>query len=167
MNEKIRPNHLERKAILYVRQSSVYQVNNNLESQKLQYAMEERLRNLGQAAIRGAVTAGAAAGYTSRVQASPKTPESVRFGIFEVDRRAGELRKRGVKIRLQDQPFQILLMLLERPSEVVTRQEIRARLWPSGTIVEFEHSVGTAIKYYLIQLIWKNGPIPQSCAAAP
>src|SRR6202011_5342507 len=47
MTEKIRPNHLERKAILYVRQSSVYQVNNNLESQKLQYAMEERLRNLG------------------------------------------------------------------------------------------------------------------------
>lgn len=80
------------------------------------------------------------------MQFSPKTPEVVRFGIFEVDRRAGELRKGGVKIRLQEQPLQILLMLLQRPGDVVTREEIQARLWPSGTIVEFEHSIGTAIK---------------------
>lgn len=77
---------------------------------------------------------------------SPRTPAVVRFGVFEVDRRAGEVRKAGVKIRLQDQPLQILVMLLERPGEVVTREEIQARLWPSGTIVEFEHSIGTAIK---------------------
>jgi Tol biopolymer transport system component/DNA-binding winged helix-turn-helix (wHTH) protein len=80
------------------------------------------------------------------VQAGPKAREVVRFGIFEVDRRAGELRKRGVKIWMQDQPLQILAMLLDRPGEVVTREEIQARLWPSGTIVEFEHSIATAIK---------------------
>jgi Tol biopolymer transport system component/DNA-binding winged helix-turn-helix (wHTH) protein len=80
------------------------------------------------------------------VQTAPKRPEVVRFGVFEVDCRTGELRKSGVKIRLQDQPLQILLMLLECPGEMVTREEIQARLWPSGTIVEFEHSIGTAIK---------------------
>jgi len=67
----------------------------------------------------------------------------MRFGIFEVDARTGERRKAGVKIRLQDQPFEILLMLLGRPGEVVTREEIQAQLWPSGTVVEFEHSIGT------------------------
>jgi DNA-binding winged helix-turn-helix (wHTH) protein len=80
------------------------------------------------------------------VQTAPKRPEVVRFGVFEVDCRTGELRKYGVKIQLQDQPLQILLMLLECPGEMVTREEIQARLWPSGTIVEFEHSIGTAIK---------------------
>jgi TolB-like protein/DNA-binding winged helix-turn-helix (wHTH) protein len=80
------------------------------------------------------------------VQNSAKAPEIVRFGIFEVDCRTGELRKRGLKIRLQEQPLQILIMLLERPGEVVTRDEIQARLWPCGTIVEFEHSIATAIK---------------------
>jgi Tol biopolymer transport system component/DNA-binding winged helix-turn-helix (wHTH) protein len=77
---------------------------------------------------------------------SAKASEIVQFGVFEVDRRVGELRKRGLKIRLQDQPLQILLMLLERPGAVVSREEIQARLWPSGTVVEFEHSIGTAIK---------------------
>jgi Tol biopolymer transport system component/DNA-binding winged helix-turn-helix (wHTH) protein len=72
--------------------------------------------------------------------------EVVRFGVFEANRTTGELRKGGLRIRLQDQPFQILLMLLERPGEVVTREEIQLRLWPEGTFVEFEHSIGTAIK---------------------
>jgi eukaryotic-like serine/threonine-protein kinase len=71
--------------------------------------------------------------------------QAVRFGAFELDLRAGELRKGGRRIRLQEQPFQILLMLLENPGEVVTREEIRKRLWPNDTIVEFEHSIGTAI----------------------
>jgi eukaryotic-like serine/threonine-protein kinase len=70
----------------------------------------------------------------------------VRFGEFELDVRAGELRKGERRIRLQEQPFQILLMLLDHPGEVVTREEIRKRLWPNDTIVEFEHSIGTAIK---------------------
>ena len=69
----------------------------------------------------------------------------VRFSTFELDMRAGELRKQGVKIKLQEQPFQILSMLLERPGEVVTREELRNRLWPSDTFVDFDHSLNKAI----------------------
>jgi eukaryotic-like serine/threonine-protein kinase len=72
--------------------------------------------------------------------------QAVRFGEFELDVRAGELRKGERRIRLQEQPLRILLMLLEHPGEVVTREEVRKRLWPNDTIVEFEHSIGTAIK---------------------
>jgi DNA-binding winged helix-turn-helix (wHTH) protein len=61
----------------------------------------------------------------------------VRFGPFELDLRGGELRKEGRRIRLQEQPFQILRMLLESPGEVVSREEIRKRLWPDNTVVEF------------------------------
>ncbi len=70
----------------------------------------------------------------------------LRFGDFELDVRAGELRKHGIRIRLQDQSFQILLMLLDHPGEVVLREEIRKRLWPNNTIVEFDHSINAAIK---------------------
>src|SRR5918999_2007143 len=69
-----------------------------------------------------------------------------RFGTFEVDLRARELRKGGVRIRLQDQPFEILALMLERPGEVVTRDELRERLWPAGTFVDFEHSLNAAVK---------------------
>ena len=72
--------------------------------------------------------------------------ETIRFGEFELDTRAGELRRGSTRIRLQEQPFQILLMLLEKPGGVVTREEIRKRLWPNDTVVEFDHSIGTAIK---------------------
>jgi serine/threonine protein kinase/Tol biopolymer transport system component len=68
------------------------------------------------------------------------------FGPFELDVRAGELRKHGVRIRLQEQPFQVLLMLLERPGEVVLREEIRKKLWPNDTIVEFAPSINAAIQ---------------------
>src|ERR1051325_513569 len=71
---------------------------------------------------------------------------SVRFGAFELDLRAGELRKDGHRIRLQEQPFQILRILLESPGEVVSRQEIRKRLWPDDTVVEFDHSINAAVK---------------------
>lgn len=70
----------------------------------------------------------------------------MRFGDFELDVRAGELRKHGIRIRLQDQSLQILLMLLERSGEVVLREEIRLKLWPNNTIVEFDHSINAAIK---------------------
>ena len=70
----------------------------------------------------------------------------ISFGDFTVDAKAGELCKHGLKIKLQEQPFQILVMLLEHPGEVVTREEVRGKLWPNDTIVEFEHSIGTAIK---------------------
>lgn len=69
-----------------------------------------------------------------------------RFGTFEVDLRARELRKGGIRIRLQDQPFEILAVMIERPGEVVTRDELRQRLWPAGTFVDFEHSLNAAVK---------------------
>src|SRR3954462_6364188 len=69
-----------------------------------------------------------------------------RFGLFEVDAGAGELRKGGVRLKVQDQPFQILLMLLRTPGEIVTRDALRAALWPADTFVEFDHSVNTAVK---------------------
>ena len=73
-------------------------------------------------------------------------PQTIRFGVFEVDLRSGELRKQGIRLRLQEQPFQILVLLLERPGEVVTRDDLRHRLWPDGTFVDFEHSLNAAIK---------------------
>jgi TolB-like protein/DNA-binding winged helix-turn-helix (wHTH) protein/Flp pilus assembly protein TadD len=69
----------------------------------------------------------------------------LRFGSFEANVRAGELRKRGLKVRLQDQPFQILVMLLERPGELVTRQEIHQNLWPADTFVDFDHGLNNAV----------------------
>lgn len=69
----------------------------------------------------------------------------VRFGVFELDLSAGELRKNGVKLRLQGQPFQVLTVLLERSGEVVTREELQQKLWPSDTFVDFDHSLNTAI----------------------
>jgi TolB-like protein/DNA-binding winged helix-turn-helix (wHTH) protein/Tfp pilus assembly protein PilF len=77
---------------------------------------------------------------------STHSPRMVRFGVYEVDLRAGELRKSGVKIKLQEQPFQILALLLERPGEVVTREEIQKKLWPADTFVDFEHSLNAAVK---------------------
>jgi cholera toxin transcriptional activator len=69
----------------------------------------------------------------------------VRFGVFEVDLSAGELRRSGVKLRLQEQPFQLLALLLQRAGEVVTREDLRQQLWPSDTFVDFDHSLNTAI----------------------
>src|SRR5579863_8777286 len=72
-------------------------------------------------------------------------PRLIRFGIFEADLNAGELRKGGARIRLQEQPFQILAMLLEQPGQVVTREELRSRLWPGDTFVDFEHGVNSGV----------------------
>src|SRR5580692_6191463 len=69
----------------------------------------------------------------------------IRFGVFELDLRASELRKKGVKVKLQDQPCQILAMLLEHPGEIVSREELRNRLWQRDTFVDFDHSLNTAI----------------------
>jgi TolB-like protein/DNA-binding winged helix-turn-helix (wHTH) protein/Tfp pilus assembly protein PilF len=76
----------------------------------------------------------------------PHAGTIVRFGVFEVDLHAGELRRKGSKMKLQEQPFQLLAMLLEHPGEVVTREEIHRKLWPSDTFVDFEHSINAAIK---------------------
>jgi TolB-like protein/DNA-binding winged helix-turn-helix (wHTH) protein len=69
----------------------------------------------------------------------------VRFGVFEADLKAGELRKHGFRLKLSEQPFQVLAMLLERPGEVVTRDELRTRLWPGDTFVDFDHGVNNAV----------------------
>lgn len=70
----------------------------------------------------------------------------VRFGVFEVDLRAGELRRNGSKVKLQEQPFQVLTLLLERPGDVVTREELRQKLWGTETFVDFDHSLNAAIR---------------------
>ena len=69
-----------------------------------------------------------------------------RFGRFELDPRARELRKDGIRLRLQDQPFEVLLTMLQQPGEVLTRDELRSRLWPDGTFVDFEHGLNAAVK---------------------
>jgi DNA-binding winged helix-turn-helix (wHTH) protein len=74
------------------------------------------------------------------------SPLVTRFDVFEVDLRAGELYKAGRKIKLQVLPFQALALLLERPGEVITREEFEKRLWPDDTFVDFDHSLNTAIK---------------------
>src|SRR5580692_10457690 len=68
-----------------------------------------------------------------------------RFGAFEVDSATGELRRTGVRVKLHSQPFQVLLMLLERPGEMLTREEICRELWPDGTFVDYEHGVNSAV----------------------
>jgi TolB-like protein/tetratricopeptide (TPR) repeat protein len=73
------------------------------------------------------------------------TPPTFRFGVFEVDTRSGELLREGSKVKLQDQPFQALVLLLERPGEVVTREELRKRLWPENTFVDFDRGLNKAI----------------------
>ena len=74
-----------------------------------------------------------------------QTRRVVRFGAFEIDLSSGELLKHGIKIRLQEQPFQILLLLLERPGEVITREDLRKKLWPSDTFVDFDVGLNSAI----------------------
>jgi TolB-like protein/tetratricopeptide (TPR) repeat protein len=77
---------------------------------------------------------------------SDASPAVVRFGKFEVNLRSGELTKGGARVRLQEQPFQILALMLERPGELLTRDELQERLWPNGTFVDFEHGVNAAVK---------------------
>ena len=74
-----------------------------------------------------------------------RSPAILRFGVFEVDVRAGELRKQGVRIKLQEQPFHVLTVLLQRPGEVITREELRNKNWPADTFVDFDNSLNTAI----------------------
>ena len=68
-----------------------------------------------------------------------------RFGAFEADAGTGELRRQGIRIKLNAQPFQVLLMLLERPGDFLTREEISRELWPDGTFVDYEHGVNSAV----------------------
>jgi DNA-binding winged helix-turn-helix (wHTH) protein len=76
-----------------------------------------------------------------------ETSEPVyRFSAFELDRRSRELRKHGMRIKLQDQPLEILLLLLEQPGEVVTREQIQNRLWPAGTYVDYDNAINSAVR---------------------
>ena len=77
---------------------------------------------------------------------TPARARRFRFGPFELDVRAGELRKHGTRLRLREQPLRLLLLLLENPGEIVTREDIRLRLWPNETVVEFDHGINTAVK---------------------
>src|SRR6202048_861695 len=70
----------------------------------------------------------------------------VRFGIFEANLETGELRRNGAKVKLQDQPFQLLALLLARPGEIVTREELRSQLWSDDTFVDFDHGLNAAIR---------------------
>ena len=77
------------------------------------------------------------------VSISTQTP--VRFGTFELDLRSGELRKSGLRIKLQQQPLQVLKLLVERPGEIITREELRQELWPGNTYVDFDRSLNKAV----------------------
>ena len=80
------------------------------------------------------------------MKADHRARTTIHFGIFDVDFRAGELRRRGVKVKLQEQPLQILQILLESPGEVVTREELQQRIWPADTFVDFDHGLNNAIR---------------------
>ena len=75
-----------------------------------------------------------------------QNPRIVRFGSFEADLRTRELRKHGLKLKVQEQPFQVLAMLLARPGELVTREEIRSTLWPQDTFIDFDHGLNAAVR---------------------
>ncbi|PYV51129.1 MAG: hypothetical protein DMG92_05335, partial [Acidobacteria bacterium] len=93
---------------------------------------------------------GAKLSYRAALEASVQdlrlSRASVRFGAFELDQDAGELRREGTKVRLQEQPLQILQILLEQPGKVILREELRKRVWPSDTFVDFDHGINNAIK---------------------
>src|SRR6185369_3290578 len=69
----------------------------------------------------------------------------LRFGAFELDLRAGELHKKGLRVKLQEQPFRVLTLLIQRPGELVTREEFRSQIWPADTFVDFDNSLNTSI----------------------
>jgi TolB-like protein/Tfp pilus assembly protein PilF len=83
--------------------------------------------------------------WASSVEKAHKSLPALRFGVFEVDLQAGELRRSGVRVRVQDQPFQVLAALLEHPGQLITREELRQRIWPADTYVDFERGLNKAV----------------------
>ena len=77
--------------------------------------------------------------------AVPSSKQPIRFGIFEVNLETGEIRRGGVRVRIQEQPFQVLTALLEKPGEIVTKEELQNRIWKDDTFVDFDRSLATAI----------------------
>src|SRR6185503_16551355 len=84
--------------------------------------------------------------HYARSGMSPASDLPIRFGAFELDLRTGELRKAGIRVNLPEQPFQVLKALLDRPGDLVTREELRQRLWPAETFVDFEHGLNAAVR---------------------
>lgn len=94
------------------------------------------------------------------------TSHVLRFSSFELDLRAGELRKHGIRIKLQDQPFQVLALLIENPGDIVTREQLRDRLWPADTFVDFDHSLNSAVKK-LRQALSDDPDVPRFIETLP
>lgn len=99
-------------------------------------------------------------------EAAPGRAAVVGFGVFELDLRSGELRRNGVKLKLEGHPLQILMMLLECPGQVVTREELRGRLWPADTYVDFEHSINAAVNR-LRQVLDDSADTPRFISTIP
>src|SRR6267378_2033196 len=97
---------------------------------------------------------------------STSSGRRVRFGQFEIDEKTRELRKDGTKIRLQEQPLQILQILLEHPGELVAREELRKRVWPTDTFVDFDHGINNAIKR-LRESLGDTGETPRYIETLP
>jgi len=83
--------------------------------------------------------------YTAFAMSEGQAEARYRFGVFEVNAATGELRRQGIRVKLNTQPFQMLMLLLERPGELLTREDITRELWPEGTFVDFEHGVNSAV----------------------
>src|SRR5215471_2097363 len=81
------------------------------------------------------------------VMGKANSSSRIRFGVFEIDSQSGELRRYGLKVKLRDQAFQILSVLLERPGEVVSREELQKKLWPADTFVDFDRGLNKAINH--------------------
>src|SRR5580658_3314034 len=79
------------------------------------------------------------------IEHAPIHHDKLKFGVFEVDLSSGDLRKSGIRIKLQTQPFKLLEILLSQPGEVVSRDELRQQIWGNETVVNFDHSLGTAV----------------------
>src|SRR5437660_8209580 len=79
------------------------------------------------------------------MESDPNQNRLAQFGPYQANLRTGELRKHGIRLRLQEQPFQVLAMLLANPGELVTREQLQKRLWPADTFVDFDHGLNTAI----------------------
>jgi len=102
-----------------------------------------------QVAILGGITGALDSSWgippSKQMQPASQPREVVRFGVFEVDLRAGELRKNGIKVKIQDLPFRALKLMLSHPNEVLSREQFRQALWPDGVFVDFDHGISSAI----------------------
>src|SRR5689334_22817230 len=94
----------------------------------------------------GTVSKSAKLGHLDVPVSAYPSSRIVRFSTFELDLHTGELRQRGQKVKLQEQPLQVLAALLEQPGELITREQLRSKLWPADTFVDFDHSLNTAIR---------------------